>query len=52
MRSGARIRNKELMRERILRAVIEVFAEEGFDAPVDHICERAGVSKVVIGILF
>jgi len=51
MRSGARIRNKELMRERILRRD-RVFAEEGFDAPVDHICERAGVSKVVIGILF
>jgi len=48
MRPGARIRNKELMRERILRAAIEVFAEEGFDAPVDHICERAGVSKGII----
>jgi len=48
MRSGARIRNRELMRERILRAAMEVFAEEGFDAPVDHICKRAGVSKGIV----
>jgi AcrR family transcriptional regulator len=49
MRLRARPRNKELMKERILQVAMEVFAEEGFDSPVDQICKRAGVSK---GIFF
>jgi AcrR family transcriptional regulator len=38
-------RDAQLRRERLIRAAVEVFTEDGFDAPLERVAERAAVGR-------
>jgi AcrR family transcriptional regulator len=38
-------RDAQLRRERLIHAAVEVFMEDGFEAPLERVAERAGVGR-------